>query len=155
MRAKQRLREWAIWRLEGGFVPPSGSTPLGRIQDDGRNAGASAGGFRYEIFEYDGDSYACMPDGGMFDTYCKHRRDIAEDERCRDTAALIGLLRRCNRRLWEALEVTYSGPSHLDLTKKPRVVAETLRIKEEEYWRRMRAIYEWMERRLGAQRRAA
>ena len=149
MRAKARLRDWAIWRLEGGFVPPTGSTPLGRIQDDERNAGASAGGFRYDIFEFGGHSYACMPDGGMFDTYCRFRGSIERDAECRETQALVNELGWRRRDLWETLELTYSGPHPRDLTKQPHAVAKTLRIKPEEYRARMGAIYDWLERRLG------
>ena len=155
MRAKSRLREWAIWRLEGAFTPPSGGTPLGRIQDDHRNAGASPGGFRYDVWEYEGNNYACMPDGGLFDTYCKHKGNIAHDERCRETEALVRELRRLQRELWETVRVTFSGTHPRDVVKDARVAARLLGAKPEEYRARMRAVYDWLELRTAPMRAAA
>ena len=149
MRAKGRLREWAIWRLEGGFVPPSGGTPLGRIQDDKMNAGASAGGFRYDMRELEGESIACMPDGGMFDIYVRHRGNIEHDQRCRDTGALVSQLRRCRRGLWAVVAATFGGAHPRDVVKDARVAARTLGLKPEEYRAQIRAVYDWIEVQLG------
>lgn len=149
MKAKSRLREWAIWRLEGGFVPPSGSTPLGRIKDDKMNAGASAGGFRYDMMEFEGESIACMPDGGMFDTVTKYKGQLTHDQRCRDTGELVRELRQRQRSLWVVLRATFGGAHPRDVVKDARVAARTLGLKSDEYRAQIQAVYDWIERRLG------
>ena len=150
MRAKSRLREWAIWKLEGAFVPPSGSTPLGRIKDDKMNAGASAGGFRYDIWEFEGNNYACMPDGGMFDTVTKYKGQLTRDQRCRDTGELVKELRHRQRSLWMVLRATFGGTHPRDVVKDARVAARTLGLKSDEYRARIEAVYSWIEQRTGA-----
>lgn len=158
VRAKARLREWALWRLEPRFSPPTESHPLERIHDERENAGAGADGFHYDMVgPTDGDPHtvACMPDGGLADLVDRMYGAIHHDQRCREIDALVTEMRWRFRDYWNVVDVTYSGTHPRDVLKSPMVAARILGITRYEYGARMRAIYGWFEARLSPAREAA
>lgn len=156
MNVKARFLEWALWRLEPGFSVPTRSTPLQRIQDDERNAGAGSDGFHYDMIgatEDDPETVAGMPDGGMADMVERMAGAIDHDNRCREIDKLVSEMRQRARDYWNVIDVTFSGTHPRDIVRGADVAAQTLGIDERSYRTRMRAVYEWVEARLGIGRR--
>jgi len=155
MNAKARFLEWALWRLEPSFSIPTRSTPLQRIRDDQENAGASTGGFHYDMLgptEDDPETVAGMPDGGMADIVERMAGAIDHDNRCREIDRLVCEMRARARDYWNLVDVTFSGTHPRDIMRGSHTAAAALGIGEGEYRTRMRAIYEWAESRLGISR---
>ena len=152
MNAKARFLEWALWRLEPGFSVPTRSTPLQRIKEDGRNAGASSGGFHYDMIgptEDDPETVAGMPDGGMAEMVERFSGAIDHDNRCREIDKLVDEMRQRARDYWNMVDVTFSGTHPRDIMRGPQHAAATLGIDEWAYKARMRSVYDWVEARLG------
>lgn len=150
MRVKQRLREWALWRLEPRFSPPTQGHPLERIREEQENAGAGTGGFHYDTI----DGVACMPDGGLGDMVDRMYWAITHDQRCREIDRLVAEMRQRYRDYWNVVDVTYSGTHPRDVLKGPAVASRILGIARAEYGTRMQAVYGWLEARLGMRKAA-
>jgi hypothetical protein len=84
MSVEQRLREWAIWLQDTRLILPTGSSLLGRIQDEQYNAGAGDE-CRPELI----DGVACRPDGGLGRLAQRMGAEIDRDRRCRDIHELV------------------------------------------------------------------
>lgn len=151
MRAKSLLHQWALWRLEPRFSPPTTSHPLARIMEDKENAGAGGGGMVYDM----ADDVPCAPDGGLGDMIDRMAGAIDHDRRCREVDALVTEMRHRFRDYWNLVDVTFSGAHPRDVMKGPEVSARMLGIGLAEYRLRIRAVYGWLETRLGDRRVAA
>ncbi len=90
---EQLLLRYMRWRTGAPLEFPSRPTVEARIQDMQENAGVPNGsGIKYSIYEVDGETFTCAPDGGLGDLCEMLDARMRFDRAMREVAEAIRLL---------------------------------------------------------------
>lgn len=137
-----RLIAWAHWRNEPGLVCLPDTTPLHRIKEDKRNAGAGASGFRYQMI----DDTPCMPDGGVAAMVKRMGHALERDRRAREVEVLVS--RHMPIDYVVVVRAIYVGYG-AEIPRSLRSAANVIGISKTELCERRARVLGWVEAKLG------
>ena len=129
MNVERRLIEYCQWLQEPGVNPLPGSGTLGRVRDEGPNAGK-----RTDV----------QSDGGMGAMVDRLFFALARDNRCREIAEL---LRHMPEDHLTCLRSTYIGHWR-DVPRTGKTAAGIMGISTATYWRRKVRLLDWFSAKL-------
>ena len=129
VRAERRLIEYCHWLQEPGIncLPDSGT--LGRVREEGPNAGR-----RTDV----------QSDGGLGAMVDRMFYAIARDNRCREIAELLHVMPEDHL---TTLRCTYIGHWR-DVPRTGKTAAGMMGVSAATYWRRKTKLLEWLANRL-------
>lgn len=125
MNAERRLIEYCKWLQEPGicYMPDAGT--LGRVRDEGPNAGRRTD---------------TQSDGGMGAMVDRMFFAIQQDNRCREIAAIVGAMPVDHLTI---VQCTYIGHWR-DVPRSSRTAASLLGVSPTTYWRRKQKLLDWL-----------